>query len=195
MIGAHLDCWTFGTGATDDGCNCAVIMEAMRILRTLNLCPRRTIRMALWTGEEQGAIGSSAYVQKHFGGNGATTKPSVYLNLDAGTGKIRGIFQDRNAEVGPIFEAWMTPFNADGMKTTSILNIGGGDKNAFERAGVPSFGFIQDPIEYDTRTHHSSADVYERLQPEDLRFNATVLAAIAWQAAERDEPLPQSHRK
>jgi Zn-dependent M28 family amino/carboxypeptidase len=202
MMGAHLDSWTYGTGATDDGAGVAVMMEAMRIFKTLNLHPRRTIRVALWSGEEQGALGSSAWVQRHLRdwagkpqGNPSTTKPdydkfSVYFNLDAGTGKIRGIFQQGNATVRPIFEAWMTPFNDQGMKTVSILDIGGGDNDSFGRVGLPNFGFIQDPIEYNTRTHHTSADVYERVQPEDLKFNAAVMAAFAWQAAQRDEKLP-----
>ena len=126
----------------------------------------------------------------------STTKPeyetfSVYFNLDGGTGKIRGILNVRNMTAGPIFDAWMGPFKDLGMKTVSPWDIGGGDQLAFERVGLPSFGFIQDPIEYDTRTHHTSADVYERIQPEDLQFNTAVLAAFAWQAAQRDEKLPR----
>jgi hypothetical protein len=199
MLGAHFDSWTFGTGATDNAAGSAMLMEAMRILKALNLQPRRTIRIALWTGEEQGALGSEAYVAQHYRGakgDASTTKPecntfSVYFNLDGGTGKIRGILNVRNTAVVPIFDAWMEPFKEMGMKTVSGWDIGGGDQLAFESVGLPSFGFIQDPIEYDTRTHHSSADVYERIQPEDLQFNTAVLAAFAWQAAQRDEKLPR----
>ena len=196
MIGAHFDSWTFGTGATDDGAGVAMMMEAMRILKALNLEPRRTIRMALWTGEEQGALGSKAYVGQHFRGDSSPTKPeydtlSVYFNLDGGTGKIRGIFNVRNAAVRPIFDAWMGPFKEMGMKTVSPWDVGGGDQLAFERVGLPSFGFIQDPIEYESRTHHSSADVYERIQPEDLQFNTAVLASFVWQAAQCDDKLPR----
>jgi len=175
----------------------------MCILKALSLKPRRTIRIALWTGEEQGALGSNAYVKQNYrdwvrrsNGDSSATKPeydkfSVYFNLDSGTGKIRGLFHPGNAAVRPIFDAWMGPFKDMGMNTVSPLDIGGGDDLAFRQAGLPSFGFIQDPIEYGTRTHHSSADVYERIQPEDLQFNTAVLAAFAWQAAERDEKLPR----
>ena len=203
MMGAHFDSWTFGTGATDNAAGSAMVMEAMRILKALSLQPRRTIRIALWTGEEQGALGSNAYVKQNYrdwvrrsNGDSSATKPeydkfSVYFNLDSGTGKIRGLFHPGNAAVRPIFDAWMGPFKDMGMNTVSPLDIGGGDDLAFRQAGLPSFGFIQDPIEYGTRTHHSSADVYERIQPEDLQFNTAVLAAFAWQAAERDEKLPR----
>jgi Zn-dependent M28 family amino/carboxypeptidase len=204
MIGAHFDSWTFGTGATDDGAGCAVMMEAMRILAALKVEPRRTIRIGLWTGEEQGALGSKAYCQKHFcdsvrleNGEQSPPKPeqskfSVYFNLDGGTGKIRGIHLPGDpSAVRPIFQAWMGPFANLGMKTVALSDIGGADHYSFARAGLPSFGFIQDPIEYGTRTHHTSADVYERIQAEDMRFNAAVLASFAWQAAQRDEKLPR----
>ena len=203
LIGAHFDSWTFGTGATDNAAGSAMVMEAMRILKALHLQPRRTIRIALWTGEEQGALGSNAYIQRRLrdsvppsqrnrsATNAERDNFSVYFNLDAGTGKIRGILNVRNAEVLPIFNAWMGPFKEMGMKTVSSWEIGGGDQSAFESAGLPSFGFIVDPIEYETRTHHTSADVYERIQPEDLQFNTAVLASFAWQAAQRDEKLPR----
>ena len=203
MIGAHFDSWTFGTGATDNAAGSAMVMEAMRILKELNLQPRRTIRIALWTGEEQGALGSNAYIQQHLRdsvlpsqANRSATKSerdsfSVYFNLDGGTGKIRGILNVRNAGVRTIFDAWMRPFKEMGMKTVSSWDIGGGDQTAFESVGLPTFGFIQDPIEYETRTHHTSADVYERIQPEDLQFNTAVLASFAWQAAQRDEKMPR----
>ena len=197
MIGAHLDSWTFGTGATDNAAGSAVMMEAMRILKSLNLQPRRTIRIALWTGEELGGLGSSAYVRQHFRDSGedtSTPKPeyesfSVYFNLDGGTGKIRGIGTRGNSALGPIFGAWMEPFNDFGMKTLTPRGPGGSDHMVFEMVGLPAFGFVQDPIEYNTRTHHTSADVYERLQPDDLKFNAAVLASFAWQAAQRDEKM------
>jgi Zn-dependent M28 family amino/carboxypeptidase len=199
LMGAHFDSWTYGTGATDNAAGSAMLMEAMRILKSLNLQPRRTIRIGLWTGEEQGALGSAAYVAQHYRastGQTATTKPghgdfSVYFNLDGGTGKIRGIFESGNTTASPIFEAWMAPFKDMGMKTVSPWDIGGGDDNSFRSAGIPSFGFMQDPIEYKTRTIHSSADVYERIQPEDLQFNTAVLAFFAWQAAQRDERFPR----
>ena len=199
LLGAHFDSWTFGTGATDNAAGSVVLMETMRILQKLNAAPRRTIRMALWTGEEQGALGSKAYITKHYQkptGDSVAEKSeyetfSVYFNLDGGTGRIRGIFNVRNPAVRPIFDAWLEPFKELGVKTVSSWDIGGGDQGAFERAGLPSFGFIQDPIEYNSRTHHSSADVYERIQPEDLQFNSTVLASFAWLAAERDERFPK----
>jgi carboxypeptidase Q len=192
--GAHLDSWTFGTGATDNAAGSAVIMEAMRVLMSLKLQPRRTIQVALWTGEEQGALGSKSYVQQHFQikDNKQRDALSVYFNIDGGTGKIRGVFNARNSSVVPIFDAWMTPFKESGMKTVSPCDIGGGDQKSFENVGLPSFGFIQDPIEYNSRTHHTSADVYERIQSEDMRFNAAVLASFAWQAAQRDEKLPRT---
>ena len=197
LLGAHFDSWTFGTGATDNAAGSVVLMEAMRILQKLNAAPRRTIRMALWTGEEQGSLGSKAYITKHYQkptGDAVAEKSeyetfSVYFDHDGGTGRIRGIFNVRNPAVRPIFEAWLEPFKELGMKTVSSWDIGGGDQSAFERAGLPSFEFIQDPI--DSRTQHSSADVYERILPEDLQFNITVLASFAWLAAERDERFPK----
>ena len=199
MLGAHLDSWTFGTGATDNGAGSALVMETMRILKALNLQPRRTIRQALWTGEEQGALGSAAYVAQHYRdgkGNPSTAKPeyanfSIYFNLDSGCGKIRGIYELGHTTPGPIFAAWMEPFKEMGMNTVSPRNVGGGDDLSFLKAGLPSFGFIQDPIEYGSRTCHTSADVYERIQPEDLQFNTAVLASFAWQAAQRDEKFPR----
>lgn len=199
MLGAHFDSRALATGATDNAAGSAMLMEAMRIIKALNLKPRRTIRIALWTGEEQGALGSKAYVAQHYrnkGGDSPDAKReydnfSLYLNLDGGTGKIRGIFELGNTRPGPIFDAWMGPFKQMGMKTISPWDIGGGDDLSFKRVGLPSFGFIQDPIEYESRTHHSSADVYERLQSDDLQFNTAVLAAFAWQAAQRDERFPR----
>ncbi len=195
IIGGHFDSWHGGTGATDNAAGSATMMEAMRILKTLNLSPRRTIRIGLWTGEEQGLFGSRAYVQQHFGTAGSPTaehaKFAAYFNVDNGTGKIRGVYQQMNADVGPIFNAWMGPFKDIGMKTLTIGNTGGTDHQSFDGVGLPGFQFIQDGIEYNTRTHHSNADVYERIQAEDMKFNSAVLAAFAWQAAQRDEKLPR----
>jgi carboxypeptidase Q len=199
MIGAHFDSWHGGTGATDNAAGSAVMMEAMRLLKTLNVQPRRTIRIGLWTGEEEGLFGSRAYVKQHFGTADSTglhatpeqAKFAAYFNVDNGTGKIRGVYEQGNAAVGPIFTAWMAPFKDMGMKTVTISNTGGTDHLSFDAVGLPGFQFIQDPIEYGSRTHHSNADVYERIQPEDMRFNSAVLASFAWQAAQRDEKLPR----
>jgi carboxypeptidase Q len=199
MIGAHFDSWHMGTGATDNGAGSATMLEAMRILTALDLKPRRTIAIGLWTGEEQGLIGSREYIAKHVATRDSIgTKPlplhakfSAYFNVDNGGGKIRGVFQQSNPEVGPIFDAWMAPFKDGGMKTLTITNTSGTDHLSFDGVGIPGFQFIQDPIEYGTRTHHTNMDVYERIQPEDMQWNAAVLAAFAWQAAQRDTKLPR----
>jgi hypothetical protein len=199
MLGGHFDSWHGGTGATDNAAGSATMMEAVRILKSLNLQPRRTIRIALWTGEEQGLFGSRAYVTDHFAARDSTglkikpdhAKFSAYFNLDNGTGKIRGVYQQMNAEVGPIFDAWMGPFKADGMKTLTISNTGGTDHQAFDAVGLPGFQFIQDAVEYGSRTHHSNMDTYERIQADDMKWNSAVLAAFVWQAAQRDEKLPR----
>ncbi len=199
MIGGHFDSWHAGTGATDNAAGSATMMEAMRILKALDLKPRRTIRIGLWTGEEQGLMGSRAYVAKHFGTRDsmgvkptkAHEKFSAYFNVDNGGGKIRGVYQQGNAAVGPIFSAWMDPFRADGMTTVTISNTGGTDHLAFDALGLPGFQFIQDGLDYGSRTHHSNMDVYEKIQPDDMKWNAAVLAAFAWQAAQRDERIPR----
>jgi hypothetical protein len=216
MLGAHLDSWHTGTGATDNGAGSVVMMEAVRILKALDLKPRRTIRIGLWTGEEQGLLGSEWYVQHHFGSrpesknperkgepsvrnriNGPmTTKPeqqkvSVYFNVDNGSGKIRGVFMQENAAVQPIFEAWMKPFHDLGMDTLTMRNTGGTDHLSFDATGIPGFQFIQDPLEYDTRTHHSNMDVYDRLQPEDLKQMAVIVASFVYMAAQRDQMFPR----
>jgi hypothetical protein len=195
MVGAHFDSWHGGTGATDNAAGSAVMMEALRLIKTLNLQPRRTIRIGLWTGEEQGLLGSRAYVTQHFGAAGAPTPEhgnfAAYFNVDNGTGKIRGVYQQGNFDVAPIFDAWMAPFKYQGMRTLTISNTGGTDHQSFDGVGLPGFQFIQDPVEYDTRTHHTNQDVYERVQPEDMKFNAAVVASFAWQAAQRDEKLPR----
>lgn len=199
MIGAHFDSWHMGTGATDNGAGSATMLEAMRILKALNLQPRRTIRIGLWTGEEQGLIGSREYVARHLARRDSTglhTTPAwqkfqAYFNVDNGGGKIRGVFLQSNPAMRPIFDAWMEPFKGDGMKTLTITNTGGTDHLSFDGVGLPGFQFIQDPLEYGTRTHHTNMDVYERIQEADMKWNSAVLAAFAWQAAQRDGLLPR----
>lgn len=199
MIGGHFDSWHAGTGATDNGAGSATMMEAMRILKTLGVQPRRTIRIGLWTGEEQGLMGSRAYVRAHYGfADSAGFHPTMeqakfaaYFNVDNGSGKIRGVYQQGNSDVAGIFTAWMAPFNGIGMKTLTIRNTGGTDHLSFDAVGLPGFQFIQDGLDYGSRTHHTNQDVYERIQPEDMKFNSAVLAAFAWQAAQRDERLPR----
>jgi hypothetical protein len=197
MLGAHFDSWHNATGATDNGGSSAVMMEAMRILKATGLPLRRTVRMALWTGEEQGLIGSRAYVAQHFGTaeqpTPAHAKISAYFNQDNGGGAIRGVFTQGNRAVMPIFQAWLQALDSDSItvRHLTINSTGSTDHVSFDRAGIPGFQFIQDPLEYGTRTHHSSQDFYERLQPADMRHNAVVLAAFAYLAANRDEPLPR----
>ncbi len=216
MLGAHLDSWHAGTGATDNGAGTIVMMEAMRILKALDIKPRRTIRIGLWSGEEEGLLGSQGYVEKHFGSRPAmddplmkgmptllrreagpiTVKPeqakvSAYFNVDNGTGKIRGIYLQENAAVEPIFETWMRPFKDLGMNTITMRNTGGTDHLSFDAVGIPGFQFIQDPLDYETRTHHSNMDVYDRLQPEDLKQISVIVAAFVYDAAMRDQMLPR----
>ena len=197
MLGAHLDSWHSGTGATDNAAGSAIVLEAMRILKVLGLPMDRTVRVALWTGEEQGILGSRGYVKNHFA-DLVTMKTlpeherlSGYFNLDNGTGKIRGVYEQMNADVGPIFKDWMQPFNAMGMKTVTITNTGGTDHLSFDAVGLPGFQFIQDGIEYGTRTHHSNMDTYERVQADDMMHNATVVAAFVYLTAQRDQKLPR----
>ncbi|MEP6569452.1 MAG: M20/M25/M40 family metallo-hydrolase [Acidobacteriota bacterium] len=214
MLGGHMDSWHAGTGATDNGAGVAVAMEAVRILQALNLTPRRTIRVALWTGEEEGLLGSKAYVAEHFGKldtpaavAGASplpspspglliTKPeyekfSSYFNLDNGTGKIRGVYLQGNESVRPLFRQWLTPFRDMGAATLSISNTGGTDHLSFDAVGLPGFQFIQDEIEYDSRTHHSNQDVFDRIQGDDLKQAATLMAAFIYNAAMLDQKLPR----
>jgi carboxypeptidase Q len=197
MIGAHFDSWHTGTGATDNGVSSAVMMEAMRILKATGLQPRRTIRMGLWTGEEQGLLGSRAYVKEHFGDRETMAlkpehgKLSVYLNMDNGGGAFRGVYLQGNEAIAPIFEAWMKPFANMGMMMNTIRNTGGTDHLSFDAVGLPGFQFIQDPIEYGSRTHHTNLDVYERAIPEDLMQNAVIVAAFAYQAANREGLMPR----
>ena len=231
MLGGHMDSWHSGTGATDNAAGVAVTMEAVRIIQALGLKPRRTIRIALWSGEEQGLLGSRAYVAEHFGslpnpatsaapttgggntsgngsgngnGNGSAApaaptlvkkaeyeKFSAYYNLDNGTGKIRGVYLQGNEAVRPIFRQWLAPFRDMGASTLTISNTGGTDHQAFDAIGLPGFQFIQDEIEYDTRTHHSNMDVFDRIQSDDMKQAATIMAAFIYQTAMRDEKLPR----
>ena len=199
MIGAHFDSWHSVTVATDNGAGSGVMLEAMRLLRALDLKPRRTIRIALWTGEEQGLLGSRAYVAQHFGTRDASgfhptdeqKRLAAYFNVDNGSGKIRGVYLQEIEAERPIFDAWMDPFKGMGMKTLTIDNTGGTDHLSFIGVGLPGFQFIQDPLDYGNVTHHTNQDVYERLQPDDMKFNAAVVASFAWQAAQRDEKLPR----
>ena len=197
MLGAHFDSWASGTGATDNAAGDAVMMEAMRILKTCGMKMRRTVRLVLWTGEEEGLLGSRAYVQQHFADRtSGDLKPehaklSTYFNVDNGTGKIRGIYLQGNEAVRPIFEKWMEPFKADGMTTLSARSTGATDHVSFDDAGLPGFQFIQDPIEYDTRTHHTNMDVYERIQVADLKQMAVIVATFAYMTANAAELLPR----
>jgi carboxypeptidase Q len=197
MIGAHFDSWHGGTGATDNAAGSAVMIEVMRILKTLNLPMARTVRMGLWSGEEQGLFGSQAYVAQHFADRrDMKTKPehatfSGYFNVDNGTGRIRGIYLQGNDRMRPIVEEWLKPFADLGAGTISIRNTGGTDHTSFDAVGLPGFQFIQDPIEYDTRTHHSNMDVYDRIQPGDLRQMAAIVASFVYNTATRAELLPR----
>jgi len=226
MLGAHFDSWHASTGATDNAAGSAAMLEAMRILKQSGVKLRRTVRIGLWTGEEQGLLGSAEYVAAHFGsraplptpppapgapaappsggrGGGVTlglgpltVKPdhakfAAYFNIDNGTGAIRGVYLQGNDAVAPIFREWMEPFRSIGMTTLTLRNTGGTDHLSFDRVGLPGFQFIQDEVEYDTMTHHTNLDSYERLQPADMMKNATIAAAFAYLAANRDEKLPR----
>jgi hypothetical protein len=218
MLGAHLDSWHSGTGATDNGAGVAVAMEAVRILRSLGVKPRRTIRIALWSGEEQGLLGSKAYVAQHIGerqrlqsasaqdadlpsymrretgpvlAKADWKKVSAYFNLDNGSGKIRGIYSQENASVRPIFESWLEPFKDLGASTVTMRSTGGTDHLPFDAVGVPGFQFIQDPLEYSSRTHHSNMDVYERAQKDDLMAASVIMASFVYNAAMRDQMMPR----
>lgn len=197
MLGGHLDSWQGGTGATDNAAGCAVMMEAVRLLKASGIQPRRTVRIALWGGEEQGLFGSRNYVKMHVGDPATMqlqpmqSKISAYYNLDNGTGKIRGVYLQGNDKVKPIFAQWLAPFKDMGAATLTIGNTGGTDHLSFDAVGVPGFQFIQDEIEYDTRTHHSNMDTYDHLIPDDLKQAATIVAAFVYNTAQRDEPLPR----
>ncbi len=218
MVGGHLDSWIAGTGATDNGAGTVVAMEVVRILKALDVKPRRTIRIALWTGEEQGLFGSKGYVKQHFGSAPLSTapdqtvscrnscgapagplevKPEQKLDLrllqrgQRQSGKIRGIYLQGNAAIEPIFAQWIAPLKDLGVTTITMRNTGGTDHLSFDAVGIPGFQFIQDELDYETRTHHSNEDVVERLQPSDLKQIATVEAIFVYNAAQRDQMLPR----
>ncbi len=197
MLGGHLDSWQGATGATDNAAGCAVMMEAVRIIKALGLQPKRTIRIALWSGEEQGLLGSRAYVKNHFADpanmvlKAEHEKISAYYNLDNGTGRIRGIYLQGNAAAGPIFAKWLEPFHDLSAKTVTINNTGGTDHQSFDGVGIPGFQFIQDRIEYDTRTHHTNMDTYDHLVPEDLKQAATIVASFVYNTAQLGEKIPR----
>jgi hypothetical protein len=188
MLGGHLDSWYAGTGAADNVAGCVVMMEALRILKELDLKPRRTIRIALWSGEEQGLLGSRYWVQNH---DELWPKISAYVNVDNGTGRIRGIWDQMNEAAIPVFEQILWPFRDLGVVAVKHGNTGGTDHLSFDRVGIPGFNFIQDPIEYSTRTHHTFADRYERLVIDDLKQAAVVVAATVYHLAMRDERMPR----
>ena len=206
MFGAHFDSWHAGTGATDNGAGSAVMMEVVRILneyvKSTGEKPKRTLRLALWSGEEQGLFGSINYVRRHF----AETEPggwipkalkpeqekiSAYYNLDNGTGKVRGIYTQGNKDVTHIFREWLDSFKDLGANTITLENTGGTDHLAFDGVGIPGFQFIQEPIAYSNRTHHSNMDNWDHLVGEDLMQAATVIASVVWQTAQMDEKMPR----
>jgi carboxypeptidase Q len=197
LLGAHFDSWHAGTGATDNAGSVAVVMEVMRILKATGLPLRRTVRMVLWTGEEQGLLGSRAYVREHFGDPETMTlkpehaKVSAYFNQDNGAGGYRGVYLQGNEAVAPIFEAWMRPFANLGMTTLSIRDTMSTDHVPFNEVGLPGFQFIQDPMDYGTWTHHTQQDLYERIDPQDMRKNVAIMASFVYHAANRDELLPR----
>lgn len=234
MLGAHLDSWHSGTGATDNGAGVAAMMEAVRILSVTKLQPRRTIRIALWTGEEQGMLGSRGYVNEHFGyytndtprsgsiraprdsedtgrrrsrSSSTNTPPrklirgpeyeqlSAYFNLDNGAGKVRGIYLQGNEATRPIFRKWLEPFRDLDAETITLSNTGSTDHVSFDNVGLPGFEFMQDPLDYMTRTHHSNEDVFDRIQPDDLKQAATIIASFVYDAAMADEKLPRKPLK
>jgi carboxypeptidase Q len=215
MVGGHLDSWISGTGATDNGAGSIVAMEAVRILKSLGIKPKRTIRIALWSGEEQGLFGSQGYVKQHFGtfaepkvpepasvpsflrqhGVLTTTKEwetlDAYYNLDNGTGKVRGVYTQENWAIAPIFKQWIAPLADLGVTTISYRNTGGTDHLSFDAVGLPGFQYIQDPMDYETRTHHSDMDTYDRLHALDLEQAAVVEAIFLYNTSEREAMMPR----
>jgi carboxypeptidase Q len=216
MLGGHLDCWIAGTGATDDGAGAIIALEAMRILRALKIEPRRTIRAALWGGEEQGLLGSSGYVSNHFATVSHSTKPEellvpefvrqkmgpvtikpehakldAYFNIDNGGGKLLGVFAEGNSAAASIFQQWAAPISDLGFTTVTLRNTGSTDHEAFEQVGLPGFQFIQDPRDYETRSAHTNMDSYERLSEPDLKQAAVVMAIFVYNTAQRDAMLPR----
>jgi carboxypeptidase Q len=216
IIGAHLDSWHTGTGASDNGAGVVVMMEAMRILKSIGITPRRTIRLALWGGEEQGLHGSAEYVAKHLADWPAPTDPeqkalprafqrgtgplqrkrgydrfSTYFNFDNGTGRIRGIYAQENHAAVPIFKAWLEPFHDLGAEVVTVRNTGSTDHISFDRVGLPGFQFVQDPADYFTRVHHTHLDTYDHVVPDDLKQAAAIIASFAWHAANREARFPR----
>ena len=197
MLGAHLDSWHGGTGATDNAAGSSVVMEAARILKVLGFKMDRTVRVALWSAEEQGLLGSRAYVKEQFADREtmqlkpAHAKLSAYFNYDNGSGKIRGIYLQNNDMVRPIFEAWLKPFHDLGATTVSIRSTSGTDHLSFDAVGLPGFQFIQDPLEYSTRTHHANMDLSDNASIPDLMQSAAVMASFVYHAATRPEMLPR----
>ena len=195
MLGAHLDSWHTGVGATDNADGAAAVLEAIRLLKATGLQPRRTIRVALWGAEEEGLIGSRAWVRQHLPEAGPRDKVSVYFNIDPGKGPIYGWFMETNDEARPIFDAWMAPFADLGGLKNVRQGIGNTDHLSFIAAGVPGFNPIQDYVDYDVREHHTNADTPERIKVDDLKQNAIVLASVIYHAAMRTEPIPSPVRK
>lgn len=217
MAGAHLDSWVAGDGATDNAAGSAMVMEAARILSTLRVRPKRTIRFALWSGEEQALLGSLAWVEKNLATRGGPDDPpltgerryyewpmrwpvnrqpgydqlAAYFNIDNGSGRFRGIYAENNPAAAPIFEQWMAPFRSMGMTQVAVAPTGGTDHVFMQAVGAPGFQFIQDPLDYGSRTHHSSADTYDHLKGDDMRQGATILAAFLLDAADAEKPLPR----
>ncbi len=198
MLGGHLDSWAGGTGATDNAAGCTVMLEALRIIKALDIQPRRTIRIALWGGEEQGLFGSFGYVKKHFGDpqnmqlSAEQANISAYYNLDNGSGKIRGIYAQSNPAVRDLFKSWLAPFADMGAAGgVTMSNTGSTDHLSFDAVGIPGFQFIQDPLEYETRTHHSNMDTYDHLSIPDLQQAAVVVAAFVYNTAMRNEMIPR----
>ncbi len=217
MAGGHLDSWLIGTGATDDGAGVAVAMEAVRILKAIGVKPKRTIRVALWGGEEQGYYGSQQYVMDHLADRPINKDPalkymgpyewqynqfpitpkeeferfSVYFNLDNGAGKIRGVYAEGNSSAAAIFENWLKPFHDLGANTVTLNTTGGTDHEPFDDIGLPGFQFIQDPLDYGTRTHHTQVDVLDKIHPDDLKQAAVIMASFLYHAAMREERFPR----
>lgn len=198
LVGAHFDSWHGATGATDNATGSAAMMEVLRIIKATGLKPRRTIRIALWGAEENGLIGSRTYVETHLGTQDAPkpglAKHVAYFNLDNGTGRIRGIWMQGNAAVAPIFGAWIAPLKDLGVEILGPRPVTSTDHVSFDRVGVPAFQFVQERYEYNSRTHHSNMDFLDRVQADDMKQVATVAAVFAWQAANRDQPLPRKPR-
>jgi Zn-dependent M28 family amino/carboxypeptidase len=197
LLGAHFDSVAAATGATDNAAGCAAMMEAMRILKAVGAAPRRTIRIALWGGEEQGLLGSRAYVRQHLADvetmqvKPAHEKLSVYFNSDNGTGRIRGVWLQENLAARPIFEQWIAPLRDLGVVSISPRPVSSTDHVSFDAAGIPAFQFMVDRLEYNSRTHHSNMDVFDRVQRDDMVQQATVIAVFAYHAAMREGRFPR----